>query len=1576
MSKVVTGNAATALNVYQALFGQSPGYTLYTAYAAEIGTSGAAVWAQSLASGFKSTSDAALTTLVLTNLGITSASIPSGSYTALASAITTLFGTYGTANRGQIILNMTGLLANLEGDGTYGTVATTFNATSLSNLTYASTATNTSPGVYTASTSGSSFSLTTGSNNFTGTAYADTFDGSLSSVGSQTLGSADTLSGGLGVDVLTAAISGTGTYSPTLTAIESITATFTGAGTLSLGNSSGVTSIEQMGSTAASTFSNIQSISGLSLAVTSSTLDTSFGFLASAVSGTADSISLTLENVTAGTITIPSIETITVVSAGDSNALTGLTASSATSLVASGSASLDLGTLSTTIKTINGSAMTGDLTAAGLNTTANTITGGSGDDALTGAAGNDVISGGDGDDVITSAAGNDSLVGGAGDDSFVVGASLTSSDTIVAGEGTDDLSITQATVTLRATAAAVLANVSGLETITVSDALTGTLTTAYVQAGITGVTLTGSTGGTVTFEAGAKTLALGAANAGALTVNDTGVLTTDKLAITAVAVDGLTAHALTVNGFESVSYATGSAAQTATTISVTGDSGSTGLATPATLTLTGASSFTTTGAITLSTTSTAAGKIDASGLTGTTGLVMGAAASGVTSITGSAGNDTLMGSATASTITGGTGNDAITGGAGNDSITGDAGLDTVTAGGGADSVSLGASADRYATTAAYWLATVTLDGGDGTDTLYFSDNSSIADSTFANKTLVEKITSSTAGMTLASLSTYAAAAGITTVTFAGTAGTDAVTAIATFTNALTVNLDQDASGFTNTVTGTAFTKALTVNATGVFTGYTTIIGGTGTTDTLNLVGGAYSTYLSGVSAVENYVLSDGVTTSMTLAAANVVSGKTLTVDGTTLVDSANTLTVDGTLITAGQLIVIGGVGADLITASMSTTAGDSLTGGTGADTFTFGLAGLTSADTVAGGTGTDIIAFGTTNDTVVDAMFTNVTLVEKLSYGALAETITLGALAAAAGIVTVTDGAGAVALTLGSGFTNNVTVALGGGNDTVTASAYTGNMTVTTTAANLDSGDVVTATGTGTNTLTITYASADSTVSSSDMTYMTGFDIIKSAVDYTASLALNDANIASASSASFDFSVNTSGTYAVTFDASLESNGSMSVTTGAGGDTITASISSYGDSISSGSGTDTININPTYLTTADTINGGDGTDTLVLSAAGSVSDSAFTSVSNMEALTGYASGANTLVLGALFQAAGIVTVTGGTGADTITIGSGVTRNVTVDLGTNVGGADSIIATGYTGVLTAKIDAASLASTDTLTGGSGSDVLTITFASNSLAASAIANVTGFETIKTGDNVTGSSLVLSDKNTVSSSITVNAASHTSTTFTLDASAEDDSTLVYVGGAGSTTAGDTVTGTTGADTITGGAGNDSLMGAAGNDSIVGGAGADTIYGGLGADWMTGGTGADVFQYTGVGFETGAISSSVIYYGGVVTSGVSISTTGLDKITDFATGDTIYTGGSTSSTTSGTNAVDVIWSDQAGFIRGTYSSSASTFVFLSTGTDSIYAYDFDGSSSTNDIRAIVLVGYYDSGTLDTLTTGLVGVA
>jgi Ca2+-binding RTX toxin-like protein len=65
------------------------------------------------------------------------------------------------------------------------------------------------------------------------------------------------------------------------------------------------------------------------------------------------------------------------------------------------------------------------------------ISGGPGNDNLTGSKAADSIDGGDGDDVINGRGGNDTLVGGAGNDNLI---GLTGNDSILGGDGRDNLS--------------------------------------------------------------------------------------------------------------------------------------------------------------------------------------------------------------------------------------------------------------------------------------------------------------------------------------------------------------------------------------------------------------------------------------------------------------------------------------------------------------------------------------------------------------------------------------------------------------------------------------------------------------------------------------------------------------------------------------------------------------------------------------------------------------------------------------------------------------------------------------------------------------------------------------------------------------------------------------------------------------------------------------------------------------------------------------------------------------------------------------------------------------------------------
>jgi S-layer protein len=155
-----------------------------------------------------------------------------------------------------------------------------------------------------------------------------------------------------------------------------------------------------------------------------------------ASTGTADVVNLVVSNadnggstaatgVAAGVVTAANVETVNITSTtadadGSSAHSATLTASSATTVNVSGNNALNLTmTSSTAVTTIDGSDMTGALTVTSLNTSsATTITGGSGNDVLQGAAASDVLIGGAGNDTLTAGGSLTTMTGGAGNDTF------------------------------------------------------------------------------------------------------------------------------------------------------------------------------------------------------------------------------------------------------------------------------------------------------------------------------------------------------------------------------------------------------------------------------------------------------------------------------------------------------------------------------------------------------------------------------------------------------------------------------------------------------------------------------------------------------------------------------------------------------------------------------------------------------------------------------------------------------------------------------------------------------------------------------------------------------------------------------------------------------------------------------------------------------------------------------------------------------------------------------------------------------------------------------------------------------
>jgi hypothetical protein len=153
-----TGGAGIAVHMYQAFYGKAPSYALMTDYTAQA-TSDAAAFATILATAFASTSHTDLAKLVLANLGVTATTVPAvnskgeSEYAILLDAVQQIFAAFPTM-RGQVILNMTNLLADLEADATYGAAAVAYNNQASANQTYSTNPANTSPAVVSVASGG------------------------------------------------------------------------------------------------------------------------------------------------------------------------------------------------------------------------------------------------------------------------------------------------------------------------------------------------------------------------------------------------------------------------------------------------------------------------------------------------------------------------------------------------------------------------------------------------------------------------------------------------------------------------------------------------------------------------------------------------------------------------------------------------------------------------------------------------------------------------------------------------------------------------------------------------------------------------------------------------------------------------------------------------------------------------------------------------------------------------------------------------------------------------------------------------------------------------------------------------------------------------------------------------------------------------------------------------------------------------------------------------------------------------------------------------------------------------------
>jgi len=737
--------------------------------------------------------------------------------------------------------------------------------------------------------------------------------------------------------------------------------------------------------------------------------------------------------------------------------------------------------------------------------------------------------------------------------------------------------------------------------------------------------------------------------------------------------------------------------------------------------------------------------------------------------------DTINGNDSANTLLGNRGNDNLYGAGGNDYIDGGADNDTIAGGTGADTIYGGDGNDvlkgggtSFVSANSADASSDTLYGGNGNDTLY---------GTLDNDTL-----------------------------YGGDASTDTGTDILRYDELSGKNI------YVNLSTNVAY-EIGNSSVQDVISGFEYVIAGDGND---SLVGNASSNTLVGNAG--NDTLERGTTGGTDILYGDDTAGA-LSGDDTFLMsksDLTNGVTIFGGLgtdtlqlkntITSSDAPVFTNVfgvekvqlftGDNTVTIDLNDTT---LLGNSGNDTFKYTASTFDSHDTLDGGSGTDTLLF-TTAGTLTEAMFTNITSIEKIQLADGSNTVTLDVSAKG---TTLLGGTGSDIFKYTIGDLTSIDTIIGGsGNDTISFLD-----TGTITASNLAniSGVEYIQLSTGTNTLNVG----------------TGYTILGSSSDdiLIGGTGVNNTINAGSGNDTFKFTLSDftagdiidggAGTNTLEFtDSGVISSiaGSYSniqkiqfASTGAN----TITLDKDGTTLIGGSDNDTFNYAIANLSSADIIVGGAGTDTLSFSNSGVIdATSMFNNVSGIEVIQLSSASPNTVTN---FSATG-VSLVGGSGIDSIT-GTSAANTIYGGSGNDVitggGGADLLY--GDDGDDTFNLSIANLSALSTLVGGNGTDTLVLSD-TGSITSTKIDSSIEFLQLASGTN------------------TINVANVS------------------------------ILGTSGADSIIGGTGN---------NTIYAGSGADTVEFALGnfaaSDTIDGGANTDIFKVTGNGTLNGALFQNV---------------------------------------------------------------------------------------------------------------------
>ena len=1113
------------------------------------------------------------------------------------------------------------------------------------------------------------------------------------------------------------------------------------------------------------------------------------------------------------------------------------------------------------------------------------VSGGVGADTLTGANSSvgDTLIGGFGNDSLTGGAGHDSVTGGGGNDTIVMSIASSSIDTLDAGAQTDWLVINgtaPGTVLMNLDAGAnadQLTKINGVnETINQSN-FENVDASALAGAGLNATAI--SSGSEIIGSAQNDTLTGGIGNdtftGGAGSDSITGGNGDDLFIVGGTDVNGDTIQG--GNGSDTLQF--------------TDDTD-----------LTQAASF---GGVETLLLDQGVDLILSSSQLADVDAIVGTGDNGgeTISVLASNGNDVVDLSASSFTLDTNDVSMLVDLGAGNDSVTMTAGADSVYGGDGNDTIIGGAGAD-------------TINGGNGTDTASYADITSSTSQGLADVAGVA-INLSAAAITQATMASdmsnslgvnvkYGDAStdlAVNTVAYLiPTGGTTSVTyyrdTLISIENATGTSLDDYIVGSTgnNVLSGGDGKDYILGNG-----GNDTLLGGlgndwlAGSTGNDSLEGGAGNDYLDGDVAHNTLNGGDGNDTLNSRGTDVVDAGNdadtiyvsdptVLTVDGGSGTDRLYVNFIgnfddvsDGQFQNIERYDILNGISIsfnqqteDLVvyTSDSSTT----VNGGEGNDLVTAG----NGDDSLVGGNGNDSLVGGNGNDTF---------------FGGLGDD-------------SITGGAGNDQIHAGNG---NDIIVVAGTADVASGESYDGSygadtlqVTADTDFANLSSmSSVETVLLSDTVDVKFTWASIYNAgaVTLTDVTAING----------TGDNGGETVSISGSSGAEF---INLGGTAIDSNDIDV-----VSISALAGNDTIVTRTDYLAFNIDAGNGDDEIRFGAGALASTQTVVGGNGTDTLLLTVSDTLVDADFTNVTTVEVLQ-LGAGDDSAVLSTEAKQAGIVTVNGGDGNDTITWAYGTTA-ITINTGNGDDkvdntaadvandsidggdGNDSIYAGGGNDTLLGGAGNDSIYGedgNDSLVGGTGADTLSGGNGDDTLVVNGTADVDsgerydgglGADTLKiTADTDFANLNAMSSVETLLLSdtvdISISAAFLTDVT-AINGSGNNAQETVTVLGTSSADLLDLSAITVDTNDITGlyviaDAGNDTLIGSNGLDSLMGGDGNDRITssvvsgsidrldGGNQTDWMvlTGaasstllinldaGANADQFTKVGVNNET----------------------------------------------------------------------------------------------------------------------------